>query len=182
MLDVLRSTAVEPGFRPADDQPKTLHDFVDGQGVDNLKSSIRSSIDQIQEAQKDFGDSISSFDSDLQAVEKAITSIAVTSPSSSDVLPSLRYFVALNPTQKKWQYSFNLLSVTSTSASQQSSTPKAEERLLAVSPATYLKGWVSWIMAVVVIVMALRLSQSLPKSAKTCLMCYPRTPPRSKMS
>jgi autophagy-related protein 17 len=88
MLDVLRSTAVEPGFRPADDQPKTLHDFVDGQGVDNLKSSIRSSIDQIQEAQKDFGDSISSFDSDLQAVEKAITSIAVTSPSSSDVLES----------------------------------------------------------------------------------------------
>ncbi|KAI9767978.1 MAG: autophagy protein 17 [Geoglossum simile] len=87
-LDILRSTAVEPGFRPTDDEPKTLHDFVDDQGVDNLKSSIRSSIDQVQEAQKDFGYSISSFDSDLLAIEKAIVSITISSPSSSDVLES----------------------------------------------------------------------------------------------
>jgi autophagy-related protein 17 len=87
-LDILRSTTVDPGFRPTDDDPKTLHDFVDDQGVDNLKSSIRSSIDQVQEAQKDFGYSISSFDSDLLAIEKAITSITISSPSSSDVLES----------------------------------------------------------------------------------------------
>jgi autophagy-related protein 17 len=79
---------VEPGFRPANDEPKTLHDFVDGQGVDNLKSSIRNSIDQVQEAQKDFSYSISCFDSDLLAVEKAIASITISSPSSSDVLES----------------------------------------------------------------------------------------------
>ncbi|KAH0562721.1 hypothetical protein GP486_002614 [Trichoglossum hirsutum] len=87
-LDALRSTTVEPGFRPTEAQPKTLHDFVDDQGVDNLKASIRSSIDQIQEAQKDFSDSISSFDSDFQAVEKAISSITVPSPSSSGMLES----------------------------------------------------------------------------------------------
>jgi autophagy-related protein 17 len=87
-LDALRSTTVEPGFRPTEGQPKTLHDFVDDQGVDNLKASIRSSIDQIQEVQKDFSDSISSFDSDLQAVEKAIISITVPSPSSSGMFES----------------------------------------------------------------------------------------------
>ncbi|KAI9776257.1 MAG: autophagy protein 17 [Geoglossum umbratile] len=87
-LDILRSTTVEPGFRPANDEPKTLHDFVDGQGVDNLKASIRNSIDQVQEAQKDFSYSISCFDSDLLAVEKAVASITISSPSSSDVLES----------------------------------------------------------------------------------------------
>ena len=46
-MDALRTTMVEAAFRPADESPRSLLDFVDEQGVetlrDNLKESIRAS-------------------------------------------------------------------------------------------------------------------------------------------
>ena len=46
-MDTLRSTMVEAAFRPAEEEPRNLLDFVDEQGVetmrDNLKESLRES-------------------------------------------------------------------------------------------------------------------------------------------
>lgn len=47
-LDLLRSTVVEASLRPAGEEDKTLHDFVDEGGVADLKAAIKGSIDERQ--------------------------------------------------------------------------------------------------------------------------------------
>ena len=47
-LDQLRSTMVDAAFRPADEEARSLHDFVDEGGVEGLKANLRASIDQTQ--------------------------------------------------------------------------------------------------------------------------------------
>lgn len=56
-LEVLRNSIVDPAFNmhnPGDEdsnlvvKTRTLHDFVDDEGIENLKSRLRHSIDQVQ--------------------------------------------------------------------------------------------------------------------------------------
>lgn len=98
-MDILRSTMVEAAFRPKDEEPRSLLDFVDEQGVetmrDALKESIRdakvhsppvysSHLTYLQEAQTDFDTSILAFDDDIRALKAAMKSSPDTSRSADD--------------------------------------------------------------------------------------------------
>jgi hypothetical protein len=43
-MDVLRSTMVEAAFRPANEEPRSLLDFVDEQGVETMRDALKDSI------------------------------------------------------------------------------------------------------------------------------------------
>ena len=43
-MDILRSTMVEAAFRPADEEPRSLLDFVDEQGVETMRDVLKESI------------------------------------------------------------------------------------------------------------------------------------------
>ena len=43
-MDVLRSTMVEAAFRPVDEEPRSLLDFVDEQGVETMRDALKESI------------------------------------------------------------------------------------------------------------------------------------------
>ncbi|KAI9846418.1 MAG: autophagy protein 17 [Sclerophora amabilis] len=83
-LNLLRSTMVQASLSPDNEQQKTLHDFVDEQGVDNLKARLRDSIDQVQETQQDFATSIESFEGDLHAIKTALDSDFGATPLRED--------------------------------------------------------------------------------------------------
>lgn len=43
-MDILRSTMVEAAFRPKDEEPRSLLDFVDEQGVETMRDALKESI------------------------------------------------------------------------------------------------------------------------------------------
>jgi autophagy-related protein 17 len=43
-MDILRSTMVEAAFRPEGEEPRNLLDFVDEQGVENMRDALKESI------------------------------------------------------------------------------------------------------------------------------------------
>ena len=43
-MDVLRSTMVEAAFRPPAEEPRSLLDFVDEQGVETMRNALKESI------------------------------------------------------------------------------------------------------------------------------------------
>jgi autophagy-related protein 17 len=45
-MNVLRSTMVEAAFRPSEEQPRSLLDFVDEQGVETVRDALKESIRQ----------------------------------------------------------------------------------------------------------------------------------------
>jgi Autophagy protein ATG17-like domain len=45
-MNILRSTMVEAAFRPAGETPRSLLDFVDEQGVETVRNTIKESIRQ----------------------------------------------------------------------------------------------------------------------------------------
>jgi autophagy-related protein 17 len=108
-MDNLRSTIVEASFRPEDEEPRSLLDFVDEQDVetrrDKLKESIRESnvsffylscpsfLTSIQEARTEFDTSILAFDNDLRALKSAMTASTKISSSQSQS----RNFVSTSP-------------------------------------------------------------------------------------
>lgn len=47
-MDGLRTTIVESAFRPVDEEPRSLLDFVDEQGVEAAQTALKESIDQTQ--------------------------------------------------------------------------------------------------------------------------------------
>jgi hypothetical protein len=53
-FDALKATTIEPQFRPADEEQKTLQDFVDEEGFGNLRSSLREVIDEVQVRHRHF--------------------------------------------------------------------------------------------------------------------------------
>ncbi|KAI9837730.1 MAG: hypothetical protein M1819_006664 [Sarea resinae] len=71
-LGQLRSTMVEAAFRPEGEEPKSLHDFVDEQGVDSLMAAFRDAIDITNDAQREFAASNHAFDLDLQSIQTTI--------------------------------------------------------------------------------------------------------------
>lgn len=43
-MDILRSTMVEAAFRPETEEPRSLLDFVDEQGVETMRDALKESI------------------------------------------------------------------------------------------------------------------------------------------
>ncbi|KAL2863422.1 autophagy-related protein 17 [Aspergillus lucknowensis] len=83
-IGLLRETIVHASFRPEGEEPKSLHDFVDERGVEELHTSLRSSIDRTNAAQAELESSNSAFDDELQAIKKALgTYRAATKLASS---------------------------------------------------------------------------------------------------
>ncbi|PGH12116.1 hypothetical protein AJ80_06837 [Polytolypa hystricis UAMH7299] len=103
-LNLLHETVVEPAFRSSGEEQKTLHDFVDERGVEDLQSSLKDAIDQTNAAQARLDESNLAFDQDLHSVQQTLgkyrkltkslrssSSQMSTSSSSRDILlsPSL---------------------------------------------------------------------------------------------
>ncbi|GIJ98319.1 autophagy protein 17 [Aspergillus viridinutans] len=102
-LELLRETIVHPAFRPEGEDPKSLHDFVDERGVEELHAALKSSIDRTTEAQTQLDSSNHAFDDELLSIKEALgtyraaaklaSSRSSSSPSSSSAsnssLPSM---------------------------------------------------------------------------------------------
>lgn len=71
-LDSLRETIVHASFRPEGEDPKSLHDFVDERGVEELHSALKSSIDRTNAAQAELDASNQAFDDELRSIKKAL--------------------------------------------------------------------------------------------------------------
>ncbi|KAK2752096.1 autophagy protein 17 [Onygenales sp. PD_40] len=102
-LDVLRHTTVEAAFRPAGEEPKSLYDFVDDRGVEDLQSLLKGSIDNTNAAQARLDRSNRGFDDDIHSIHHALgkyrdvvkkrlgssSSLSLSSPSASRIsIPS----------------------------------------------------------------------------------------------
>lgn len=92
----LKGTKIEPGFRGADlrnsvsseddlraETKETLHDFVDVAPVEELKDSLKTSIDEVQQAKREMDQSLQDFEEDLQTVNNALAGKTATSSSAS---------------------------------------------------------------------------------------------------
>ncbi|PWY89427.1 hypothetical protein BO94DRAFT_35166 [Aspergillus sclerotioniger CBS 115572] len=100
-LDLLRETIVHSSFRPDGEEPKSLHDFVDERGVEELHASLKNAIDRTNAAQAELDSSNFSFDDELESIKKALgtyreatklassRSSASSSSSTSNSMPSL---------------------------------------------------------------------------------------------
>lgn len=71
-LDLLRDTIVHASFRPEDEEPKSLHDFVEERGVEELHAALKHSIDRTSAAQGDLDSSNASFDEELGSIKEAL--------------------------------------------------------------------------------------------------------------
>ncbi|PWY71686.1 hypothetical protein BO70DRAFT_120970 [Aspergillus heteromorphus CBS 117.55] len=101
-LDLLRETIVHASFRPDGEEPRSLHDFVDERGVEELHTALKSSIDRTNGAQAELDSSNYAFDDELQSIKQALgsyreatklassrTSTSSSSSASNSSLPSL---------------------------------------------------------------------------------------------
>ncbi|KGO77533.1 Autophagy-related protein 17 [Penicillium italicum] len=93
-LDLLRGTIVHASFRPGDEEQKSLHDFVDERGVEELHASLKASIDRTNTARAELDTSNREFDDELQATRQSLrhyhtatklasSRLSITSSSSS---------------------------------------------------------------------------------------------------
>lgn len=71
-LDLLRETIVHASFRPEGEEPKSLRDFVDERGVEDLHTSLKDSIDATNSAQAELDSSNAAFDEELASIKKAL--------------------------------------------------------------------------------------------------------------
>ncbi|PLB55908.1 APG17-domain-containing protein [Aspergillus steynii IBT 23096] len=101
-LNLLRDTIVHASFRPGDEEPKSLHDFVEERGVEELHAALKHSIDRTSAAQGDLDSSNASFDEELGSIKEALgnyraatklassrSSASSSSSASNSSLPSL---------------------------------------------------------------------------------------------
>ncbi|KAJ0426940.1 autophagy-related protein 17 [Aspergillus carlsbadensis] len=71
-IALLQDTIVHSSFRPEGEEPRSLHDFVDERGVEELHATLKSSIDRTNTAQAELDASNYAFDDELQAIKKAL--------------------------------------------------------------------------------------------------------------
>ncbi|OQE25516.1 hypothetical protein PENSTE_c006G08363 [Penicillium steckii] len=96
-LDLLRETIVHASFRPKEEQPRSLHDFVDERGVEELHTAMKDSIDRTNTARGDLDTSNREFDDELESIRQALhryrsatklassrASVSSSSPSASE--------------------------------------------------------------------------------------------------
>lgn len=82
-LDKLRTTVVHSSFRPEGEEPKTLHDFVDERGLEELQSNLKGAIDRTNEAQAQLNASSRAFDAELESLQDALGRYRTTMESVS---------------------------------------------------------------------------------------------------
>ena len=88
-LDMLRETIVHSAFRPAGEGPKSLHDFVDESGLEDLNASLKASIYRTNDAQAALEISNNAFDDELRSIKRALGRYRTTTkPSSSSPVAS----------------------------------------------------------------------------------------------
>ncbi|KAJ5123722.1 hypothetical protein N7448_009819 [Penicillium atrosanguineum] len=71
-LDLLRETIVDASFRPKDEESRSLHDFVDERGVEELHGAMKNSIDRTNTARGDLDTSNRAFDDELASIKQAL--------------------------------------------------------------------------------------------------------------
>lgn len=93
IIDTLRATPVDPGFRPKDESLKSLHDFIDPSGMEDLRSLLKNAIDNTTGAQAELAKSNSEFENDLRSIRRAlgryhklVKAVSESSPVSSSSL------------------------------------------------------------------------------------------------
>lgn len=78
-----KSSAVEEDMQNSQLKQQTLHDFVDEAAVETILAAFRGCIDEVTEAQDGLDQSIESFESEIVAIEKALTDVTtVRHPAS----------------------------------------------------------------------------------------------------
>ncbi|KAL4803443.1 autophagy-related protein 17 [Aspergillus unguis] len=82
-LGLLRETIVHASFRPEGEEAKSLHDFVDERGVEELHGTLKSSIDRTNAAQVELDSSNHAFDDELQSIKKALGTYRATTKLAS---------------------------------------------------------------------------------------------------
>ncbi|KAL4785411.1 autophagy-related protein 17 [Aspergillus varians] len=82
-LGLLRETIVHASFRPEGEEAKSLHDFVDERGVEELHTTLKSSIDRTNAAQVELDSSNHAFDEELQSIKKALGTYRATTKLAS---------------------------------------------------------------------------------------------------
>lgn len=82
-LDLLGGAAVEAAFRPAGEEPKTLRDFVDERGVEELQSTLKGAIDNTNHAQSELHESNHAFDADLRSIQHALAKYRMATKQAS---------------------------------------------------------------------------------------------------
>ncbi|KAB8360689.1 hypothetical protein FH972_024426 [Carpinus fangiana] len=75
VLSTLKTTTIEPSLRDVDDEPRSLHTFVDEQGMHELAADFRTYIDQTNNAQNQLDDSNAAFDDELATIVHCITPV-----------------------------------------------------------------------------------------------------------
>ncbi|KAI5843236.1 autophagy protein Apg17-domain-containing protein [Tricharina praecox] len=68
---------------------RTLHDFVEDGGIENLKTRLRHSIDYVQESHDALSSSIGMFDESLQSLSSSLSSLADPTPHTEPLHPPL---------------------------------------------------------------------------------------------
>ena len=88
-LELLRETIVHASFRPEGEEPRSLRDFVDEHGVEELHAALKGSIDTTNAAQAELDASNSAFDDELGSIKQALGHYrAATKLASSRSSPS----------------------------------------------------------------------------------------------
>lgn len=88
-LNLLRETIVHASFRPEGEGPRSLRDFVDERGVEELHTALKSSIDTTNSAQTELDTSNVAFDDELGSIRQALGHYrAATKLASSRSSPS----------------------------------------------------------------------------------------------
>lgn len=79
-MDMLRQTPVDPVFRPAGEEQKTLVDFIDEVAVENAMNAVKSHIMELQAIRTSFDGDLLRFETDLRSLKKGL---APASPEDS---------------------------------------------------------------------------------------------------
>lgn len=83
-MDLLHNTVVDPVFRPAGEEPRSLMFFVDEGNVDRLTRALKESITELKAAETSFDGDLLRFDNDIRSVKKLLLSTpGLPSPSNS---------------------------------------------------------------------------------------------------
>lgn len=87
-IEDLRSTWVENGFRPEEEEQRTLLDFVDERPVEELHDALKESIVETQRAKREMDESNAAFEEDLNSINDVLAEkVASSFSSQSDEIP-----------------------------------------------------------------------------------------------
>ena len=81
-LQRLRETIVEAGLRPAGEEPRSLLDFVDEGGVENLVGAVKETLDEAGEGLREFAEGGKGFREEMDSVKRLLSEGSDNMPGS----------------------------------------------------------------------------------------------------